>query len=115
MGFSPCKTALLGWVLAAGTAPALPQDFTGWRTYGGDQGNTHYSSLHQIDRDNVRQLEVAWRYASAAGKPLPASSELQVNPIVVDGVLYGRNPLYNVFALDAASGYSTSGSPTCAA
>lgn len=104
MRFSACKTALLGWVLAAGTAPALPQDFTGWRTYGGDQGNTHYSSLHQIDRNNVRQLEVAWRYASAAGKPLPASSELQVNPIVVDGVLYGRNPLYNVFALDAASG-----------
>ena len=35
---------------------------------------------------------------------MPATSELQVNPLVIDGVLYGRNPLYNVFALDAASG-----------
>ena len=35
---------------------------------------------------------------------MPATSELQVNPIVVDGVLFGRNPLYNVFALDAATG-----------
>jgi quinoprotein glucose dehydrogenase len=88
--------------MSAGTASS--QDYVGWRTYGGDPGNTHYSSLDQINRDNVRQLEVAWRYASARGAPLPATSELQVNPIVVDGVLYGRNPLYNVFALDAASG-----------
>ncbi len=104
MNFSCYWKALLGCVLAVGTAPVLTQDFTGWKTYGGDEGNTHYSELNQIDRDNAGQLEVAWRYASAAGKSLPASSELQVNPIVVDGVLYGRNPLYNVFALDAASG-----------
>ncbi len=89
-------------VLASGLAAA--QDFTGWETYGGDQANTHYSALDQVNRDNASRLEVAWSYASARGRPLPASSELQVNPIVVDGVLYGRNPLYNVFALDAASG-----------
>lgn len=83
---------------------ACAQDFIGWRTYGGDDGNTHYSALDQINRDNVAQLAPAWRYASAAGADLPASSELQVNPIAVDGVLYGRNPLYNVFALDAATG-----------
>jgi quinoprotein glucose dehydrogenase len=79
-------------------------DFVGWQHYGGDHGNTHYSALSQIDRDNVGQLQLAWRYDSAGGSPLPPTSELQLNPIIIDGVLYGRSPLYNVFALDAASG-----------
>jgi quinoprotein glucose dehydrogenase len=98
------RKILLPGVLALSAAAVGAQDYVGWRTYGGDPGNTHYSSLKQINRDNVKQLEVAWRYASARGRPLPPTSELQVNPIVVDGVLYGRNPMYNVFALDAASG-----------
>ncbi len=90
--------------LSAACLPALAQDSVEWRSYGGDAGNTHYSSLEHIHRDNVGELTLAWRYASAAGAPLPHSSELQVNPIVVDGVLYARNPLYNVFAIDAATG-----------
>ena len=96
----------LGFAAAFGAAclPALAQDAVEWRSYGGDAGNTHYSSLEHINRDNVGELTLAWRYASAAGAPLPHSSELQVNPIVVDGVLYARNPLYNVFAIDAATG-----------
>ena len=98
------KILLPGGAFALTAVGAGAQDYIGWRSYGGDPGNTHYSSLNQITRDNVHQLEVAWRYASARGKPLPPASELQVNPIVVDGVLYGRNPMYNVFALDAASG-----------
>ena len=84
--------------------PALAQDHIGWQSYGGDGANSHYSALSQINRANVSELEVAWDYASATGTELPPTSELQVNPIVVDGVLYGRNPHYNVFALDAATG-----------
>ena len=97
--------ALAGTLLANQAMPeASAQDFTGWQTYGGDAGNTHYSSLQQINRDNVQRLTKTWAYHSARNATLPASSELQINPIVVDGVLYGRNPLYNVFAIDAASG-----------
>jgi quinoprotein glucose dehydrogenase len=95
------SSGLAAWLVCG---LAVAQDFSGWRTYGGDDGNTHYSSLDQINRDNVTRLQPAWTYASARGAPLPPSSELQVNPIVVDGVLYGRNPQYNVFAVDAASG-----------
>lgn len=87
-----------------GSALAQGQDFSGWRSYGGDAGNSHYSELTQIARDNVGQLQPVWEYASAAGAELPATSELQINPIVIDGVLYGRNPLYNVFAIEADTG-----------
>ena len=31
-----------------------------WPAYGGHDG-THYSSLAQINRDNVRELRVVWR------------------------------------------------------
>lgn len=79
-------------------------DHREWRSYGGDAGNSHYSSLAQINRENVGKLNLAWRYASADGQALPHSSELQLNPIVINGVLFGRNPLYNVFAVDAATG-----------
>ncbi len=86
------------------SAGASTQDYTGWKTYGGDDGNSHYSKLEQIHRGNVAELALAWSYNSARGQALPATSELQVNPIVVDAVLYGRNPNYNVFALAAESG-----------
>ena len=98
------RIALLTLLAGLGAQATQAQDYRGWQTYGGDQGNSHYSALEQIHRGNVGELELAWRYASARGKTLPPSSELQVNPIVVDGVLYGRNPLHNVFAVDAASG-----------
>ncbi len=75
-----------------------------WAHYGGDLHNSHYSSLDQINRSNVSTLQVAWRYDSADQRALPASSELQVNPIIVDGVLYARNPFHNVFALRADTG-----------
>ena len=35
-----------------------------WREYGGHQG-TRYSTLTQINRANVRKLQVAWRYDTA--------------------------------------------------
>ena len=33
-----------------------------WRFYAGDGGHTQYTALDQIDRDNVADLEVAWRW-----------------------------------------------------
>jgi quinoprotein glucose dehydrogenase len=73
-----------------------------WRDYLGDVGRTHYAPLTQIDRSNVSRLEVAWTYDTG---PLDASlSQIQSNPIVVDGVLYGTTARSQVFAVDAASG-----------
>ena len=33
-----------------------------WRFYGGDAGSTRYSALDLIDRDNVQNLQIAWRW-----------------------------------------------------
>lgn len=83
----------------AGGAPAVSAVAPrGWSAYGGDAGQRRYSSLSQINRDNVGQLQVAWIYdAGEAGG-------LQTNPVVVDGVLYSTTPTHRVIALDAATG-----------
>jgi quinoprotein glucose dehydrogenase len=67
--------------------------------YGGGPAGTRYSSLKQINRENVSQLHVAWSFDCDDGAGDP-----QTQPIVVDGVLYGLTPRHKVFAIDAASG-----------
>jgi quinoprotein glucose dehydrogenase len=93
-----------GLVLAAGVLTTLalargPRD-ADWPVNGG-RGNIRYSSLRQINRANVSRLQVAWTYDSHDAF---AGSEMQSNPIVVDGVLYATTPTLKVVALDAASG-----------
>lgn len=84
-------TALLAAILAQ----------TQWPHYGGDTANTKYSSLTQITTANVAQLKQAWRFDS--GDEFPGS-EMQCNPLVIDGVLYGTTPKLRVVALNAATG-----------
>lgn len=69
-----------------------------WPMFGGTAENNHYSSLAQINRGNVKQLVVGWRFDTGE------QGGLQTSPIVVDGVLYGITPTQKVFALDAGTG-----------
>ena len=69
-----------------------------WPVYGGGPEDTRYSPLAQINRQNVKELQVAWRYDTGE------AGGLQTNPLIVDGVLYGLTPTQKVFALDAANG-----------
>lgn len=69
-----------------------------WPVYGGSAASDRYSPLAQIDRSNVNRLEVAWTFDSGE------SGGFQVNPIVVDGVLYSTTPGHRAVAIDAANG-----------
>jgi quinoprotein glucose dehydrogenase len=80
---------------------ALAQAKVDWPVYGGNTDNTHYSALSQITPANVAKLKVAWTYETHDEF---RGSEMQANPIVVDGVLYASSPKMRVFALDAATG-----------
>lgn len=71
---------------------------TEWTEYLGGPDRNHYSSLTQINPENVKNLKVAWTY------DMPDSGQTQVNPIIVDGILYGVTPAVQAFALDAATG-----------
>ena len=69
--------------------------------YGGNKESSHFSSLTQIDTNNVTQLQVAWTYHTGDSDRM---TQIQVNPIMVDGVLYGVSPKLKLFALDAGTG-----------
>jgi len=80
--------------------PAIFAADTGWPVNGGPY-NIRYTELSQITPANVGRLQVAWTWdAHEAFK----DSEMQSNPIVVDGVLYATTPKLHVVALDARSG-----------
>ena len=79
------------------------KDYSGWKTYAGTKDGNRYSSNDQINKDNVAKLSIAWTFSSN-DKDTGNRSQIQCNPIMVDGVLYGTSPRLKLFALDAATG-----------
>src|SRR5579862_3548924 len=75
--------------------------FRDWNIYGGSPENIRYSALDQINRGNVGKLAVAWTFDTGDAF---ADSEMQCNPIVVNGTLYATTPKIRAIALDAATG-----------
>ena len=73
-----------------------------WPSYLGDTASSQYSELKQVHRGNVAQLQPAWTFRT--GDARENRSQIQCNPLVIDGVLYGTSPQLKLFALDAASG-----------
>jgi quinoprotein glucose dehydrogenase len=82
-------TATQGW---------SAQEQNDWPVYGGSAASTHYSTLSQINRSNVKNLQVAWTFDCGE------TGGLQTNPLIIDGVLYGITPTQKIFALNAANG-----------
>ena len=80
---------------------AAPNTWQDWPVTGASPENNHYSGLTQINRHNVKQLQVAWTFDAADSFN---GSEIECNPIIVDGVLYATTAKVNVIALDGASG-----------
>ena len=76
---------------------------TEWPVYGGSSENNHFSALKDVDTTNASQLAIAWEYHTGDADTAK-HSQIQCNPIVVHGVLYGTTPTLKLFALDAATG-----------
>jgi quinoprotein glucose dehydrogenase len=88
---------------SAGIASTPAATAREWRHHGGDPGHTQYSPLTQIDTTNVSRLQVAWTYRTGDARD-EGRSQIQCNPVVVDGVLYATSAGLKAFALDAATG-----------
>jgi quinoprotein glucose dehydrogenase len=99
-----CSLGLL--FISAFVSPALPgqppkPEHRNWPSYGGGPDNIRYSNLKQINKRNVRNLQVAWIFDTGDAF---RDSEFQCNPLVINAVLYATTPKVNLVALDAASG-----------
>ena len=72
-----------------------------WSIYGGSKERNQYSALDLIDTSNVKNLQQAWIYHTKDAEP---GSQIQANPLIVDGVLYGVSAKLKLFAADAQTG-----------
>jgi len=103
--------AALVAVLAASTIPGQAQVAKGeWPAYGADKASTKYSPLDQINKDNVKNLRIAWRQSAT---PLELRREgtnpsVPLNyshtPLMVKGLLYMNTGFGTVAALDPRTG-----------
>ncbi|MGZ3332966.1 MAG: outer membrane protein assembly factor BamB family protein [Gemmatimonadaceae bacterium] len=96
--FLPAQAGTLAAFLLATSLRAQETD---WPAYGGDPFGTRYSTLTQINRSNVSQLQIAWQFDPGNAPP---TGRFQAQPIVVDGILYTVTPGSGVVALDGATG-----------
>jgi len=101
LSLTGCLLSSLAFLSACHSATRAPD--TSWAVYGGSKDGIHYSSLIQVDTANAGRLRQVWEYHTGDGDSL---SQIQVNPLIVDGVLYGVSPKLKLFALDAATGQS---------
>jgi len=85
------------------TAPALANDDlmkliddpNQWVIQTGDYANTRYSKLDQINKDNVKDLQVAWTFSTGVLRGHEGS------PLVIGNMMYVHTPFPNiVYALD---------------
>ena len=96
-------TTLVAAVATTGWAQAGAQNGE-WRHYGGDEANTRYSGLDQIDAENFSELELVWRLKTDNFGPQPEYN-FQATPLMVNGVIYTTvGTRRSVVAADAATG-----------
>ena len=92
---------VIGALMLAGLAsPVAAQTGATWDVYGGDNANTRYSTLNQINATNVGRLKVAWALQ------LGSLRSQESTPILVGDLLYvtSSHGPKNVFAADARTG-----------
>lgn len=94
------KTASYMFVFAFAIYAEDPKSsYREWQIYHGDYGGTHYSSLDQIDRNNIKQLTLEWIWhADEFG------TTIECNPIIVDGIVFLTTPRLHCVALDGQTG-----------
>jgi quinohemoprotein ethanol dehydrogenase len=92
---TPEPAAVAPAPVASASAP-LPD--TEWPLHGNDIGEQRYSTLDQVNRDNVSQLGLAWSFNMYTRRGVEAT------PLMVDGTLYVSGSWSMVYALDARTG-----------
>jgi quinoprotein glucose dehydrogenase len=98
-------SAIASLLLLAGCKGLHHDGDKDWPAYGGNSAGNRYSTLRQIDTANVGSLKIAWMYNAAdTGAPGKKPREIECQPIVVHGILYGTTPTLQLFALEAATG-----------
>jgi alcohol dehydrogenase (cytochrome c) len=95
----------------------IPREERNWEYVYHDQQGTNYSPQKQITKDNVKFLELKWLFPFpnfiqggtgfySRGNPVMGTvpQGFVTSPLIIDGIIYTASSMWDVFALDAATG-----------
>ncbi|MEQ1557966.1 MAG: PQQ-binding-like beta-propeller repeat protein [Methyloglobulus sp.] len=92
------SSMFFGLVLANSEVEKLTENPANWATWGGNYAATRYSTLAQINADNVSKLTPAWTFSTGVLRGHEGG------PLVVNDIIYIHTPFPNtVYALDQKS------------
>jgi quinoprotein glucose dehydrogenase len=94
---------LLAFLFLITACKQTEKKYTNWNSYGGSKENIHYSTLTEIDTNNVSQLQPAWTFNTGDADTVK-HSQIQCNPIIIDSIMYVTSPTLKLFALHAGNG-----------
>jgi quinate dehydrogenase (quinone) len=75
-----------------------------WSAYGRTTAGTRYAPFTQINRDNVKDLKLAWTYHTGEKTSLEKSAVDQNTPLQIGDTVFTCTPDDRIAALDADSG-----------
>ena len=90
------------FVIGLFACESVPDD-QAWSHYLGDAAKSQFSAARQVNKSNVSQLEVAWSYSSNDVDE-NNRSQIQCNPLVIDGIVYLTTPTLQLVAVDGKDG-----------
>lgn len=88
--------------VVAGCTPADEYSDPNWAGYQGGPSRNQFKRFDQINKTNVDQLVKVWEYASNGDDS--TRNQIQCNPLIIDGRLFGTSPGLKLFALNAETG-----------
>jgi outer membrane protein assembly factor BamB len=105
-GLSLTAALLLAVLMLASTTVLAQQQALDWARYNAVPGNWNWSPQKQLNKENVKFLEIKWAFAIPAGPPsgLFTQQGSMHTPIVYKGVVYFVTNWNRVYALDARNG-----------
>ncbi len=73
-----------------------------WLMMNGDYGNTRYSKLSQINRENVKNLRMVWSLALGGMQDIGQNGpENELNPLIDNGFMYTSDGWGTIYKIDA--------------
>jgi quinoprotein glucose dehydrogenase len=102
---APCILRSTTLLFAVLSAPIVFAAADKWHHYGGSQHGLQYSSLDQINIDNVTEFEEVWRYRTGElGEGHPGGFAFEANPVIAEAKLYLTTGSAIIIALDPLTG-----------
>lgn len=77
--------------------------YVNWDCYLGDSHSSQYSVLNNITTENVHEVKLIWEYNGKEAHP-DNRSQIQCNPLIINGVVYATTATLKLIALDGETG-----------